>query len=243
MPGSSGPDGEPAHPASTDAVVAALTRAARLGAYFSIGSGNATGRWRPATQEYGDGFRGQVDHTARQLGTGQRRVAASTAHLGYAARLWSPVLACALGNDIVPDLGDLQVSVDPPVRLRLHRPGGWHCAEPRAQAGLVYAAVVTAHLEPLAARLDARIASGLLWGNAASAMIGALAMIAAASPDSASPDSASPARTLADLLLRTGRLRGTGQFTGAGLNFRRRSCCLYYRVPGGGLCGDCSLNR
>jgi|GEM_PF-1837329 hypothetical protein len=44
-------------------------------------------------------------------------------------------------------------------------------------------------------------------------------------------------------LLGTGRLRGTGQLTGTGLAFRRRSCCLYYRLPGGGLCGDCCLRR
>ncbi|MGH3410268.1 MAG: (2Fe-2S)-binding protein [Streptosporangiaceae bacterium] len=29
--------------------------------------------------------------------------------------------------------------------------------------------------------------------------------------------------------------------TGEGLGFRRHSCCLYYRLPGGGLCGDCAL--
>jgi ferric iron reductase protein FhuF len=228
---------EPAELASVDAVVAALARAGRLGDYFSIGSGDAAGPWRPAEQEYGDGLRGQIDHTARQLGVGQRRVAASIAHLGYAARIWSPVLACALGSGIVPDLADLQVSADPPVRLRLHRPGGWHCAEPEIQAELGYSTVVAGHLEPLAAGLDARIASGLLWGNAASAMIGALDVIV-----HASPDLAGPARTLADLLLRTGQLHGTGQFTGPGLNFRRSSCCLYYRVPDGGLCGDCSLS-
>ncbi len=28
-----------------------------------------------------------------------------------------------------------------------------------------------------------------------------------------------------------------------GSAFRRRSCCLYYRVPGGGLCGDCCFDR
>lgn len=27
------------------------------------------------------------------------------------------------------------------------------------------------------------------------------------------------------------------------LAFRRRSCCLYYRVPGGSTCGDCCLIR
>ena len=31
--------------------------------------------------------------------------------------------------------------------------------------------------------------------------------------------------------------------TGDGLSFRRRSCCLYYRLPGGALCGDCGLAR
>ncbi|TDD91462.1 hypothetical protein E1293_02390 [Actinomadura darangshiensis] len=23
----------------------------------------------------------------------------------------------------------------------------------------------------------------------------------------------------------------------------RNNCCLYYRVPGGGMCGDCGLAR
>lgn len=37
---------------------------------------------------------------------------------------------------------------------------------------------------------------------------------------------------------------GTGTFLheeGLGVAFVRRSCCLYYQVPGGGLCGDCVL--
>ena len=25
--------------------------------------------------------------------------------------------------------------------------------------------------------------------------------------------------------------------------FTRRTCCLYYRLPGGGLCGDCVLHQ
>jgi ferric iron reductase protein FhuF len=28
-----------------------------------------------------------------------------------------------------------------------------------------------------------------------------------------------------------------------GWTFRRRSCCLYYRVPGGAVCGDCVLHE
>jgi iron complex transport system ATP-binding protein len=26
-----------------------------------------------------------------------------------------------------------------------------------------------------------------------------------------------------------------------GMSYRRTSCCLYYRAPRGGLCGDCVL--
>ncbi|MER6943086.1 (2Fe-2S)-binding protein [Nonomuraea sp. NPDC000554] len=33
----------------------------------------------------------------------------------------------------------------------------------------------------------------------------------------------------------------TGGFTGPDLSFRRRACCLCYRVPGGSECGDCVL--
>ena len=36
-------------------------------------------------------------------------------------------------------------------------------------------------------------------------------------------------------------LSDTGTLGPDGEGFRRRSCCLYYRVPGGGLCGDCVL--
>jgi ferric iron reductase protein FhuF len=46
-------------------------------------------------------------------------------------------------------------------------------------------------------------------------------------------------------LLRTGPLAGTGTlaYRGGRPAFRRRSCCLYYRVPGGALCADCGLTR
>jgi len=41
-------------------------------------------------------------------------------------------------------------------------------------------------------------------------------------------------------------LRGTGEFVRSGpggprLQFVRHSCCLPYRVPGAGTCGDCVL--
>ena len=40
-------------------------------------------------------------------------------------------------------------------------------------------------------------------------------------------------------LLGTGMLAGSGAITGPHLGFRRRSCCLFYRIPGRSVCGDC----
>jgi hypothetical protein len=225
-----------ARQAGPRAVIAAMADAATLGEYFTVAADGTAGTWRPASEAYLRGMRELVGHTARRLGVSQNRVAVSIAQLGYAARLWSPSLACALRHGTVPDLRGLQISAELPVRLRLARPRGWHAGQPGLLAGLLYRTVVDGHLEPLAAGLDAKVASGLLWGNAASAMAGALGVIVRTSPELAGS-----ARKLADLLLSTGRLRGTGGFTGPGLTFRRRSCCLYYRVPAGTMCGDCSL--
>jgi ferric iron reductase protein FhuF len=176
--------------------------------------------------------------TGQRLGVQEDRVAVSTFQLGYAARLWSPVLACALAGRIVPDLGRLQVGTGLPLRLWLPAAAGWHVPDDGMLADALYQVVVTDHLAPLAAGLRGQLAEGLLWGNAASAMIGSVTVLTLARPGLAQP-----ARLVAGHLLATGLLRGTGSFTGPGLEFRRNSCCLYYRVPGGGLCGDCSFRQ
>jgi len=98
--------------------------------------------------------------------------------------------------------------------------------------------VVTGHLQPLAGGLPVKVAAGLLHGNAAAAMTAALRVLVCTRPDLGRP-----ARALAQRLLATGVLRETGELTGSGLEFSRRSCCLFYRVPGGGLCSDCPLPR
>lgn len=166
------------------------------------------------------------------------RVAVSIAQLGYVARLWSPVVGAALLTGIVPDLSGLRIAAARPARLGIGEPGGWRAGDLAGLAELSYRSVVVAHLEPLAQTLNGRVASGLFWGNAASGLAGALGVLAAARPDLREP-----ARALAGALLSAGRLAGTGDLgaTAAGLGFRRRSCCLYYRLPGGGLCGDCCL--
>jgi ferric iron reductase protein FhuF len=44
-----------------------------------------------------------------------------------------------------------------------------------------------------------------------------------------------------DALLGSGPLAGTGRRREDG-SFVRRSCCLFYRLPGAGTCGDCILD-
>jgi hypothetical protein len=230
-------------PAAADeaSVASALADVAALGGYFMIDrdpTEEDPAGWVPAMVAYQRGMAELAAQTGQALGTRENRVAVSTLQLGYAARLWSPALACALAHGIVPDLARLEVSTRLPLRVRLPSAAGWQAPDTDAAAGLVYDVVVAGHLAPLAAGLRGQVASGLLWGNAASAMIGSLTVLA-----DARPGLAQPARSIADRLLATGTLRGTGRLTGPGLAFRRNSCCLYYRVPDGGLCGDCSLHE
>lgn len=225
-----------ARPADPDLVRRALAGAARAGPYFALSVGDDGRRWRPAAALYADGLAGLVESTGAQLGVTEARVAASTVQLGYAARLWSPVLGCALQDGIVPDLTGLRTGETAPMRLDLPEPRGWQPGGEQELAELAYHMVVTCHLEPLGACLPVKVAPGLLHGNAAAAMTGALRVLACTRPDLGGP-----ARALAERLLDTGVLRRTGELTGPGLEFVRRSCCLFYRVPGGGLCSDCPL--
>ena len=242
-------------PADADqaSVAAALAEAGALGGFFGIGVGGGPGPdagaagasteagagagWQPALEAYRQGLRGLTEQMKEQLGVREDRVAVSTLQFGYAARLWSPVLACALVSGIVPGLDRLRVSTSLPVRLLLPAAAGWRPSGYEQLADLAYRCVVDGQLVPLAAGPHPPVAAGLLHGNAASAMIGALTVLARLRPGLGGP-----ARVVAARLLATGLLRGTGRLTGAGLEFRRSSCCLYYRVPGGGLCGDCSLH-
>ncbi|MDN3355404.1 (2Fe-2S)-binding protein [Actinomadura sp. DC4] len=225
-------DGTPA------AVGAALADVARVGPYFSLDvDPGVAGHplWRPFTLLCGRALPDQIAAVRTRLGTSESRVAASLLFQGVAGRLWSPVLAAAAGHGTVPDL-------DPEgVHWRAASPGPVLLATPAARglpadAAAVHRVVIDRHLRPLAAAVRALtpVAEGLLWGNAASALAGALTVLS-----TARPASSGPGRRLVEELLALAPLRGTGAYGPGG--FRRRSCCLYYRVPGGGLCGDCAL--
>lgn len=181
---------------------------------------------------YADGYQDLIEATAARYRTGDLRIGASTVQLSHASRLWSPVLACALEHGVVPDLTGLQRAPDS-AALRIPVPEG-DLLEGDREATL-YRIVVEEHLERLAEGLRVKVAPGLLYGNIASALVAATRALY-----SVRPRLRDSATVLARSLLETGKLAGTGTVK-HNLAFRRRSCCLYYRVSDGNKCGDCAL--
>ncbi|OBH89672.1 (2Fe-2S)-binding protein [Mycobacterium sp. E2733] len=196
--------------------------------FFALSVGGDAAGWHPVGRSYADGCADLVDATARRYHATDLRIAASLVHLGHATRLWSPVLACALAHGVVPDLHDLQ-RADDGAQLRLPAPVGIPADSP----DVLYRVVVQEHMEPLAAGLRVGLAPALLAGNVASALVGASRALLSARPD-LGPRIAG----MTHALLGTGALAGSG-VTGPGLGFRRLSCCLFYRLSGRSVCGDC----
>lgn len=184
----------------------------------------------------------RVQKVATALRAPETRVAASVAHQGLAARLWSVTLACAALYGRIPDLAPELLHWDPDASA----PDDLWLAEVRplpGDAGTVADVVLTAHLAPLTAAVHTRyrVATGLLWGNAASALAGAGRELDRWARRHGRTGTAARARSLTAGLLAHPLLAGTGTLTGTA--FRRHSCCLYYRVPGSGVCGDCCFSR
>lgn len=206
-------------------VAAALDSVAAFGPFFAVDTSPGVPDdplWRPLTELYGRALSDQVGTARMVLGNCEPRVAASLFFQGIAARLWSPALAVAATG--------ITVDLDPSrVYWRAASPGPVLLAipSPAVAAGTLYGEVVTRNLAPLVAAISTvtPVAEGLLWGNAASALAGAARTLSSAA-----------AELVSDLLM-TPALRGT-LIPGS---LQRRSCCLYYRIPGGGKCGDCSL--
>ncbi len=216
-------------------ISAALAEIASYGEFFTITVGGTGEGWQPVRRVYANGCADLIDETVNRYDTTDLRIGASLVQFSHASRLWSPVLACALGHGVVPDLAGLE-RADDGARLRLPDPVGEPVDGDHPPPDLLYRIVVQQHLEPLAAGLRVKMAAGLLFGNAASALVEASRAL-----QSARPDLREPATALTESLLATGKLDKAGVFTGPDLAFRRRSCCLYYRTPAGSKCSDCAL--
>lgn len=217
-----------------------LTALAGHGPYFTVdvrAERPRRGGWRPVGDLYAGTDLGElVDVTSQRLGTDDARVAGSTLHQGYAARVWSLVVGAAVAGGVVPRLDDLwwrstDLSL---VELLAVEPTGTYAAG----ADRVAEAALTDHIHPLTRAV--RAATGVSWqvltGNTASALVGALRVLAGTDVDAA-------ARDLAAALLARPDLRdaGTAYLATSPARFERASCCLYYRLDRTALCGDCVL--
>ncbi|MFF2995136.1 (2Fe-2S)-binding protein [Streptomyces sp. NPDC057950] len=187
---------------------------------------------------YGDPIIFRVRKVAEGLRAPEPRVAVSVAQQALAARLWSIALGAAAVYGHLPDLDPELLRWDPDGSA----PDDLWLSEVRVLPVTAIGTVVgEGHLRPLetALRSRYRVSRGLLRGNAASALAGAWRQLDRWARTHGRTDVADRARTLA-----VGLLRGPGA---AGTldprTLRRRSCCLYYRLPGGGLCGDCCFDR
>ncbi len=220
-----------------------------LGGFFVLRTGAAPNGPLPtlaATYEnpvpdvYGNSLTFRVHAVAERLQAPEVRIAASIAQQALAARLWSAALGCAALYGRIPDLDPRLLHWD----AGSSAPDDLWLAEVRPlPVDALVDVVLHGHLEPLNAALVAHhhMSAGLLWGNAASALAGAARELDRWARARGRPEVATRARALTAELLAHPLLAGTGTLTGTA--FRRRSCCLYYRVPGGGVCGDCCFTQ
>lgn len=221
--------------------MAALRVGAGLGPFFAVSTDPAEEvdpTWRPLAGLDASRLGELIKEYGQRLGTAEDRVAASILFQSIAARVWSPVLAAG-AQGVVPDLSSLHWRWLPgaPIAFWLAEPVAMPC--PDGVAAAVLRSAVGEILQPVREVFGAvvKLADGLMWGNAASALVGTLR------PAAVRPDLAVPMAALVRELLDREPLAGTGGFVRPG-DFVRRSCCLYYRVPpGGGYCGDCPLAR
>ncbi|MGB3602817.1 MAG: (2Fe-2S)-binding protein [Gordonia sp. (in: high G+C Gram-positive bacteria)] len=217
------------------------SKLAELGGFFALDDTVDDATWTPlrALVEDGAVLDERVTFTqallAEMAGADiDRRVAASTMSLGLFARLLAPqVAATVLGIDI-PAL-DLDTTFWKPAAA-----GPWPIVVTGPVGVPDISAALTTVMRPLAEAIAAHYAlsSTVLDGNIASAAFGAIAMINLVRPE------------LADAATAVGRHLLNGPFVGKGTlsegttpSYVRRSCCLYYRIPGGGYCADCILGR
>lgn len=166
---------------------------------------------------------------------------------GFRGRLVSPALAASCAGVVLdvpaasllwlPDAEQVTSWLSGPYRLTAAP------ADAEATARALEETLVERHLVPLgeAVRSRTRISPRLLWGNAAAAVGGAVMMISLRRPEWADR-----AAAVATALLQRPPLAGLGELVQPDTGrphrfFVRRSCCLYYRAPGGSKCGDCAL--
>jgi hypothetical protein len=241
-------------------VAALLADVAAIGPFFAVATGPAPagGGWVPvralsAGPAVDDPLRARIAAVRSALGTDER-VASSIAFQGLAAQLVAPLFAAAVVHGALPTRSAPRGPAPTAggIAAALHwRPGGtgpwlWW-AGPDGSVGpcpdALLGDVLAGLLAPLVAAVRARasVAERVLWGDAASAVGAARRLVAAARPPAAARAAAAAAHLLTTPPLAATAALRRPEPPDVGWTFRRRSCCLYYRVPGGDVCGDCVL--
>ncbi|MGY1642704.1 (2Fe-2S)-binding protein [Geodermatophilus sp. SYSU D00703] len=228
----------------------ALAAAGALGPFFRVEPGAGPG-WTTWARLCDDPvvLRGRLAEVRAVLAAGPGRpdvepaVAASLTHLGLVARLVAPVLGTALLTGSLPVAPaahvHLRLSGSNPLPLAVSATAAVDAGSAEEVAGSFAGHWLAPVVAPLSGAVRAchPVSPRVLAGNTTSAVAGALRMAA-----EARPDLAGRAAAVLDELLRAGPLAGTGRRRDDG-SFVRRSCCLFYRLPGAGTCGDCVLER
>ncbi|MEU8686736.1 (2Fe-2S)-binding protein [Streptomyces sp. NPDC048611] len=222
-----------------------LAQISAIGRYFTVYSGPRpdAAEFAPLADLYGKraALEASVTAVGRRIGTDQQRVAASTLHIGTAARLWSVALAGTVLTGEVPDLAPerlwMRVATSGPVDLWL--PQATAVSRGGDLPDALYENVVVRHLLPLdeAIRRHFGLSPKVLSGNVTSALMGAVRTL-----NRRVPDAPHPPLPLVTALLEREPLASAGTLTVHPLAYRRHNCCLYYRVPGVGYCEECVLN-
>lgn len=248
-----------------------LAELAGLGPYFALEAHPAEsaplGGWRPVEEllHQPGALEARVasvraalaEVSGRHPAEVELRVAASMAQLGLAARLICPPLGMAVltGRLLPMDPARLRWRDVPggAVGLSLRDdalpPGSPPGSSTASVASLADALAGTVLGGPVRTLVEAStrfaVSPQVLWGNVASVVNGVRALIGAAEP-------ALIGRTeeLVSRLLSQPPLHGTHDTHGSAagstaVGFRRRSCCLVYRLAPGQapVCGDCVLDR
>ena len=183
------------------------------------------------------------------------RTAVSAAQVGLVSRLWSVALASVALHDWVPELTADQLLMAPthrnpsPMAL-VDAAAGVRVTEPAQAAHAISELVVHGAVADIthACCVEGRTAPRVLVSNAASSLVAAARVIGRKVPDQGAR-----VDEVARLLLHTPWLAAgggyrdvaddTGTATQTDEEFKRTGCCLYYRLPGHGLCPDCVLVR
>jgi ferric iron reductase protein FhuF len=232
----------------------ALARAGQVGPYFALDHDRGED-WLPFSallddpavpaERVGWVRTTLASRSGLSLADVEERACASVHFLGLASRVLAPALGSAALGSVVPDVDPVDVWWRPvaggPIPMWWTRVRGTAASTAEQAGALIDSGVLSRVVAPLAERFATtfQVSGQVLSGNSASALAGAAAMLTRSGRNLV----LDPVE-IVRATIRTSALAGSGAYrpaTGSESAFVRNNCCLFYRIPGAGLCGDCVL--